>query len=148
MSAASGKLVCMLDFALPAIFVLLGLARPFFAQTTVGTGSIVGTVSDPSGAVVPGAEITITNAATGQVTKLSTNASGVFSSGAAVPGDYNIQMSAKGFNSAEVPVTVLVGNSATVNVSLLVGPAEYSCRGARLHPAGQHRTAHRPRRVR
>lgn len=42
------------------------------AQTTVGTGSIVGMVSDPSGAVINGAKVTITNAATGQVIELIT----------------------------------------------------------------------------
>jgi len=74
----------------------------------VGTGSIVGTVSDPSGAVVIGAEITITNVATGQVVKLTTNSSGSFNSGALLPGNYKTQVSAKGFRSAEVPVNVLL----------------------------------------
>jgi len=45
------------------------------AQTTVGTGSIVGIVSDPTGAVVSGASATITNVATGQLIKLTINPS-------------------------------------------------------------------------
>ncbi len=57
---------------LPVIFAALLLVtattpRSLSAQTTVGTGSIVGTVSDPSGAVISGANITITNIATAQV---------------------------------------------------------------------------------
>jgi len=95
--------------------------RPLFAQTTVSTGSIVGTVSDPSGAVVVGAKISITNVATGQVINLATNSSGAYNSGALVPGNYRVQVSAKGFSSVETPVTVLVGNTATANVSLLIG---------------------------
>jgi hypothetical protein len=91
------------------------------AQTTVGTGSIVGTVSDPSGAVVSGAEVTITNFATGQIIHLATNSSGAFNSGTLIPGDYKTRISSRGFNSAEVLTTVLVGNTASVNVTLPIG---------------------------
>jgi hypothetical protein len=105
-------------------FVFLALASTALAlsaQTTVGTGSIVGTVSDPSGAVISGAEITITNVATRQVIRLVSNSSGSFNSGALIPGDYKTRVSAKGFNSAEAAVTVQVGNTATVNVDLRIG---------------------------
>ena len=64
------------------------LACPLLAQTTIDTGSVVGTVSDPTGAVISRADVTITNVATGQVIGLTTNASGVFNSGALVPGNY------------------------------------------------------------
>ena len=103
------------------LMALLTLSRPLFSQTTVGTGSVVGTVSDPSGAVIPRAKVTITNIATGQVVELNTNSSGSFNSGALIPGDYKAQISAKGFNSAEATVTVLVGNTGTWNVSLKIG---------------------------
>jgi hypothetical protein len=66
-------------FLLRAVFVFLTLengACPLFGQTTVGTGSIVGTVSDPSGAVISGAKITIMNTATGHIIELTTNSSG------------------------------------------------------------------------
>jgi hypothetical protein len=96
-------------------------ACALFAQTTVGTGSIVGTVSDPSGAVITGAAITITNVANRQVVDLVTNPSGYFNSGSLVPGDYKTRVSAKGFSSAEVSLTVLVGNTATANVKLQIG---------------------------
>ena len=111
----------ILAFVGPALFLVPGLARPFFAQTTVGTGSIVGTVSDPSGAVISGASVTITNIPTRQVINLSTNSSGSFNSGALVPGDYKARVSAKGFSSAEISLAVLVGNTATANVRLQIG---------------------------
>jgi hypothetical protein len=103
------------------LLTLLSSATAMFAQTTVGTGSIVGTLIDPSGALVAGAQIAITNVATGQVIHLTTNSSGTFNSGALVPGDYKTRISARGFNSLEVPTTVLVGNTATVNVALKIG---------------------------
>jgi hypothetical protein len=97
------------------------LACPLLAQTTIDTGSIVGTVSDPTGAVIRGADVTITNVATGQVIGLTTNSSGSFTSGALVPGNYKTQVSAKGFSAVALRMTVLVGNTAALNVKLAVG---------------------------
>ncbi len=101
--------------------VLLLAAAPLAAQTTVSTGSIVGAVSDPSGAVIPAAKVTITNIATGQIIRLTTNSLGAYNSGALSPGDYKVQISAEGFSSVEVPRTVLVGNTATANANLQLG---------------------------
>jgi len=105
-----------------AVLSLSILSRPLLTQTTIDTGSIVGTVTDPTGAVISGAEVTITNVFTGQVIGLATNASGVFNSGALVPGNYKTQVSAKGFSTVAVALIVLVGNTATVNMTLPVGP--------------------------
>jgi hypothetical protein len=104
-----------------AACLVLSITQQLYAQTTVGTGSIVGTVSDPSGAVISGAKVTITNSATGQLIELTTNSSGSFNSGALVPGDYKTVVSARGFSSAEAAVTVLVGNTSSVNVKLQIG---------------------------
>ena len=81
----------------------------------------MGTITDPSGAVVAGADVLIANMATGQQIKVATNWSGSFNSGALLPGDYKIQISAKGFSSSEAHVSVLLGNTATLNVSLQLG---------------------------
>ena len=108
-------------FAASILLILAGAPTPLSAQTTVGTGSIVGTVIDPTGALISGAEITITNVATGQAIKLTTNSFGSFSSGALIPGNYKTQVSAKGFSSAVATSTVLVGNTASANVKLQVG---------------------------
>jgi hypothetical protein len=87
----------------------------------VGTGSIVGTVIDPSDAVIGGAEITITNVATQQVINVITNTTGSFNSGPLVPGSYKASVSAKSFGSTEIVLTVLVGNTTTLNVKLQIG---------------------------
>jgi Carboxypeptidase regulatory-like domain len=121
MSAAPGKLGRISRCVLAASLAILSLAHPSIAQTTVGTSSIVGTVSDPSGAVVSGAKITIINVATGQLINLTANSFGSFNSGALVPGSYKAQVSAKGFTTTEVSLTVLIGNTATANVKLQVG---------------------------
>src|SRR5207248_7284740 len=90
-------------------------------QSTVGTGSIVGTVTDPSGAVVSGAKVTILNTATGQQITQTTNASGAYNSGALIPGQYKIQITAPGFSTVSVPVTVQLGNTSNGNAKLQVG---------------------------
>ena len=115
-----GTLGCAAVLALSALIVF-GLTASSLAQTTIGTGSIVGTVSDASGAVLSGAAVSITNVATGRVIHIATNSSGTFSSGALIPGNYTTQFSAAGFGPANVTATVLVGNTVTVNVTLQVG---------------------------
>src|SRR5215470_2458079 len=103
------------------ILAVLALSRLASAQTTVSTGSIVGVVSDPTGAVISGAEVRITNAATKQVIGVQSNSSGSFNSGALIPGDYLVLISAQGFNSAQATVTVLVDNTSSVNLKLPIG---------------------------
>src|SRR6202521_2808020 len=121
MSAAPGKFARVFVFVLAAWLTLLSIAHPLCAQTTVSTGSIVGTVSDPSGAVISGAKVLITRVATGQLINLTTNSSGSLNPAALVPGNHELLVSTKGFSSAEVSLTVLGGNTATVNVKLQSG---------------------------
>jgi len=109
-------------FSWLAVAIVLLLSSAFLlAQTTVGSGSISGTVTDPTGAVVSGAKVVITTVATGQVQTLSTNASGAYTTGALDPGSYKVQVSAKGFSSVSQTLTVQVGNTATANVKLQLG---------------------------
>ena len=73
-----------------ALFSLLCfcfLSIPAFSQTTIATGSIQGTITDPTGAVVPHATVTITNKSTGQNRVVVATTTGAYSSGALIPGD-------------------------------------------------------------
>ncbi len=94
-----------------------------FAQTTISTGSIQGTVTDPSGAVVGGARVTIINKATGQNIGTTTSSSGTYASGALIPGNYQIKIEAKGFKTLEMAVTVEVNTTATGNARMTLGEA-------------------------
>jgi len=91
------------------------------AQSTVGTGSIQGTVVDQTGAVVGNAKVTITNKATELVIHLSASSAGSYSSGPIQPGDYVVRVEAKGFKTMNLPVTVQVGNTATANLQMQLG---------------------------
>src|ERR1051325_614263 len=101
--------------------LLIAFSAMMMAQTTIGTGSIVGTVTDPQDAVLSGARVTITNTQTGQVNTLTTNASGAFNSPPLAPGQYKVPVTAKGFSSVNIPVTVQVGNTASANARLQLG---------------------------
>ena len=104
-----------------ALAFVLAISATLSAQSTVSSGSIVGTVTDPTGAVVNGAKVAITNMGTGQKIDLLTNTSGAYNSGSLAPGEYKLQVSSKGFSTVSVPLTVQVGNTANGNVKLQVG---------------------------
>ena len=105
-------------FALMATLALLTSAA--FAQTTISTGSIIGTVTDTSGAVVEGAKITITGP-TGQIVSATTNAQGGYSAGNLIPGQYKTRIEAKGFKTVQLALDVKVGNTANGSAKLEVG---------------------------
>jgi len=100
---------------------MLVFSLPMLAQSTVGTGGITGTVTDPSGAVLAGAKVTITNTGTGQTLNLTSNSAGAFNAAALAPGNYKVQVSAKNFSTVDVPVTVQVGNTASANIKMQLG---------------------------
>jgi hypothetical protein len=109
-----------LVLALVALSALL-LSSVAFGQTTVATGSIQGSVTDPTGAVISGARVTITHKSTGQVITTSTNSAGAYTSGSLIPGDYVVRVEAKGFSTTETQLVIQVGVTATGNVKLQVG---------------------------
>jgi len=105
--------------ALIAFVVTMSLSA--WAQSTINTGSIVGTVTDPSGAVVSSAKVTITNKATGQIVETTSNATGAFSAGLLKPGNFTLRVEATGFKTTELPVVVLVDTTSTASVKLQLG---------------------------
>jgi len=106
-----------------SLFCVALCAVPLLAQTTISTGSIQGSVTDPSGAVVSGAKISISNKATGRLISMKSTSAGAYTSGALTPGDYLLRVEAQGFKTSEVALTVQVGVTASGNVKLQVGQA-------------------------
>jgi hypothetical protein len=106
--------------AVCSVLMTLGIV-PVLAQTTISTGSIVGTVTDPSGAVVSGAKVMITNKATGQVITTTTTSTGNYASGALIPGDYTVRVEASGFKTTQMLVVVQVNTTASGNLKLTLG---------------------------
>jgi hypothetical protein len=111
---------CKSLFVLFGILILCGLLVPAALGQTISTGSIAGTVTDASGAVVAGARITMTGP-TGQQVKATSNDRGTYSFGGLIPGAYRIRVEAKGFKTTEVPIEVKVDTIAAGNVRLEIG---------------------------
>jgi len=89
------------------------------AQTT---GTILGTLKDQSGAVLPGAEITVTNIDTGITRTATSGARGEFRISALAVGTYDIQAGMTGFQSGvRKGITLTIGREAVVDFSLQVG---------------------------
>jgi len=94
-----------------------------FAQA--GLGSVSGTVRDASGAVIPGASVTVTNDTKGIKRTLNTTDAGIFAAPALVPSSgYAISISKGGFASYEVKdFEITVGQNVDFKVTLQVGTA-------------------------
>lgn len=107
-----------------ALFALaFSISAPIFAQSSAGVANISGVVHDASGAVVPGAKVTISSANQGQIRSLVTNDAGVFSAPALTPGPgYKVTVSAAGFNTYDAGnLTLTVGQNLDLSIALTVG---------------------------
>ena len=86
----------------------------------IPTAAIHGSVIDPSGGVVASAEVKVRQRGTGLTRKVSTTGEGAFRIEALEPGTYEIGVSSPGFETTWRPLTLLVGDSRTVNLELKV----------------------------
>lgn len=104
-----------------ALFVSMACTGSLcFAQ--LDNGSITGQVRDPTGAVIPGAEITIRNVATGVTTALKANSDGTYQALALIPGTYSVEVSAPGFaKQLNANVEVHVKTRAEIDFDLKTG---------------------------
>jgi hypothetical protein len=114
---------------LKAFFVLVAALGTFlpsaFAQTV--TGAITGTITDPSGAVVPGATVTAHNLSTGVDSPTRTNGSGFYRVEFLPIGRYEVAVEANGFSKTTLPAFDLeVLQTATFNIKLTVGSSSTS----------------------
>ena len=90
-------------------------------------GAISGVVQDQSGAAVPDAQVSIGNVATGTIRAVTSNSDGFYSAPNLLPGDYQLTVTAKGFETlVRKGITVTVGAQLAVNLSLKVGQVTQS----------------------
>ena len=111
-------------FRLTAISIFLVFASLLCVAQTY-QGMILGLVTDPTGAVVPGAQVTVRNVATGVERTLSTNQAGEYVAVDLDPGTYAVSIQAAGFRTARADSVVLqVSRDARVNMTLQPGSAD------------------------
>lgn len=104
------------------LFALLAtLSIPALPQSS--TGKVSGTVLDQSGALVPGARISLTNTATNVAFWTASNEAGVYVFPGVTPGPYRLAAEAPGMEKFEATLTVQVQSAVTVNPELRVGQA-------------------------
>ncbi len=118
MIARSGK-VSLFILSLLLLLVPVGALGQ-----TAGTGQIVGTVTDKSGAVVVDATVTLTDTATNDVRTTISNDAGRYAFPNVVPGKYNVSINKAGFKQTKLPdLEVLVSETRTLDVRLDIGSA-------------------------
>jgi hypothetical protein len=108
--------------AIMLMSLVANLALPVLAQNP--TGAVRGTVTDPQGAIVPNATVTITNKATGESRKISTGSDGIYAVENLLPGEYEVKVEAQGFSTQVITAMVQVGNTTTGDAALRVGTKE------------------------
>ena len=120
--------------------VLVTNASSLIAQ--VDRGSIVGIVSDPSGAKVAGADVTVTNSATDQSIKVTTDTSGAYAANLLRIGAYSVTVEKQGFKRAVKPgVEVGVNQVVRVDLNLQVGATTESVEVTGVVPLLQTETS-------
>ncbi len=110
---------------LAALFCIVLLLSGAVAVAQTITGSVRGTVTDPSGAVVAGAKVAVTNTATGVVTRTVTDKSGLYNVAYLVLGNnYTVTVAAPGFDTATVgPFILQIDQIVTADAKMQVGKA-------------------------
>jgi len=98
--------------------LLLALWPGQVSQAQTASGSIIGTITDASGAVVPGVVVAVKSLSAGQIQTRTTTQSGTYSIVGLDPGDYALTVESSGFQGIEANVHVLVGQTINGDFSL------------------------------
>jgi hypothetical protein len=119
---AARKSGCGCGVLLVSAFAVSLLAPVWLGAQTATTGALTGTVKDPSGSVIAGAQVQLSELATNQVRTQITNQLGGYTFAALPPGVYKITATAAGFSTSVVSsAAVQVAKSFTVDFTLQVG---------------------------
>ena len=105
---------------LTLLVVILLIAPSMVAQSLV-SGDLTGTVTDPSGAVVSGATVTLKNDATGASRTTTTNGSGSYRFSLLQPGNYTVTADASGFSKSQSATSIAAGQATIADVKMSVG---------------------------
>ncbi len=107
-------------FLLAAVFLALPVSRLSYSQGI--TGSITGTVTDPSGAVVAGATVTVRDVETNGARVVTTSDAGTYTVTQLLPGHYEVKVDKSGFKTYDQSgITLVIDQVAQINAQLTVG---------------------------
>jgi hypothetical protein len=106
--------------------LLLGILVSVPVGAQVAGGTLSGTISDPSGAGIPQARVVIKNLATGVERSVTTNTDGFYTAPNLLPGEYQVTLDAKGFNTEiKTGITMTVGAQRTFDLAMQIGTVSH-----------------------
>ena len=104
-----------------AVMVVAAVMTPSLMAQSLVTGDLTGTVTDPSGAVVSGASVTLKSDANGSTRTATTGSNGTYRFSLLGPGSYTVNVSASGFSTAQSKAEVNVGQASVADVKMALG---------------------------
>ncbi len=112
------------SFASLLVFAFTFFTSSFLIAQNVVTGDVAGTITDPSGAVVPGAKVELKNGETGFDKSATTGNAGDFRFSLLKPGQYVLTITSSAFNTVTRPVDVNLGQVTNASTALSVGTSQ------------------------
>ncbi len=104
------------------VAVMVAALMPFCAHAQVSGATLVGTVTDPTGAVIPNVTVSVKNQATGEARSVTVDSAGFYSAPNLLPGKYEIDVSAPGFaTTVQKDLILTVGAQQLFNVKMQIG---------------------------
>src|SRR5208282_4974444 len=103
------------------LLVVCAVSAPHTWAQSTSTGTVAGGVTDPTGAVVSDATVTLTDLSTKISRTATTNGAGRYIFVDVTPGSYDASFTKQGFSTSKSQITVEVGQATNVNISLQVG---------------------------
>ena len=124
------------------VFLIFRMAFSDSVSAQVAGGTLSGTITDPSGATVPQAKVAIKNVATGVERVVTTNTEGYYTTPNLLPGEYQVTVTAKGFNTEiKTGIVLTVGMQQVFDLGLHVGTASHTVEVTTEAPAVQVTTS-------
>lgn len=115
----------LITAAILTVFVMMmASATPSFAQASGSTAEVRGQVTDSTGAVIPGAKVTLTDANKGTARAAMTDAEGNYTFLGLLPSAYDLKVEAKGFSSSSTRLELTVGQQSNIPIQLSAGNFE------------------------
>lgn len=107
--------------------MIIGISQPIYAQIATTTATLSGTVTDPTGAIIPNAVVTLTSKETGTTRSFTSDGAGRYIFAQLLPSTYSLQVTAKGFQTyQQTGILLNAAQSAMQNVTMTIGAESVS----------------------